>query len=394
MVLNHDKLAVEPHTEANQVKNFDGQIIDADAESTRIIVHHKFPWLVDQFLGHKRAYGSKYEKELYSQIKTWQDEVSRLITKRPLTFMGGNDFTVLRDGTRFENEADEWDRNGTAAQKYNKFLTLDEYLSYDEIMLSSLIGVSGPSYFINDGNRYNSGIPGRPGTFQERGVIVGLVGARFERQDRMDSIFMLPSASKHQDPRLTSLFHSFFGVVRDETTPFDKDMYMARIRITAELFLLEANDRAKKKEQKAYAYIVGLGLGVWEHHGDQPSLYIDTFTAALASLSLPNISTLEFAWIQVPPSCEKRVAAVAKKQGINVIFSKRNPAEKLATDELLVLSYAWDGNSFPGNEYWCGSLCGSGDPAAACMSTIPELHNPLVNPFTDRVAVLEPQKLE
>ncbi len=84
---------------------------------------------------------------------------------------------------------------------------------------------------------------------------------------------------------------------------------------------------------------------------------------------------------------------VADKVGIRVKFTRRNPAEKFGEGEdgqLLVLSYAWDGNAFPGNEYWVGSLSASGDPAAACMSTIGELHNPLVNPdFLKRIKVLE-----
>ena len=392
MDFNHDNLVIKPPTTENLIRNFDPQVINADAKGTRIIVHHEFPKLVDQFLALKRAHGSKYEKSLYSRISTWEDEVSRLITKRPLTFMNGNDFTILRDGTTISDGTNEWDRNGTTAQDKNEYLSLEEYLSYDEIMLSSLIGVSGSSYFINDGNRYNCAVPGNPGTFQERGIIVGLVGARFEREDKMDSLFVFGSESQFQDPRVTTLFEGFFGVARSGMGTFNKDVYMARIRITAEMFLLEANERAKERDQKAHAYVVGLGLGVWQIDENQPSYYIDTFAAALDSLSLPHISTLEFAWIDMPPQCAKHVTAIARKQGINVIVSRRNPAEKLNTDELLVLSYAWDGNAFPGNEYWEGSLCGSGDPAAACMSTIPELHNPLVNGFTDRIKVLEPEK--
>ncbi|KAF2133093.1 hypothetical protein P153DRAFT_282095 [Dothidotthia symphoricarpi CBS 119687] len=389
MSLNHDNLVVKPPTTANLIRNFDPEVIRADAESTRIIVHPRFPQLVEQFLDHKRARGSKYEKALYSRMSDWKEEVSRLVEKRPLTFMNGNDFTVLRNGVMITDGTDEWDRNGTAVQDKNEYLTLEEYLSYDEIMLSSLIGVSGYSYLINDGNRYNKAVPGRPGTFEERAVIVGLVGPRFERPNRMDSIFILPCESKGQDPQLSTLFRSFFGVVRNEVTTFDKEMYMARVRITVEIFLLEANDRAKNAHRKAYGYVVGLGLGVWQHHNDQPTMYIDTFTSVLDSLHLTNISTLEFSWIEVPPTCAKNLADSAQRQGIRAIFSKRNPAEKLDTDELLTLSYAWDGNAFPGNEYWCGYLAMSGDPAAACMSTIPELHNALVNPFTDRVTVLE-----
>jgi len=41
--------------------------------------------------------------------------------------------------------------------------------------------------------------------------------------------------------------------------------------------------------------------------------------------------------------------------------------------------YPWDGNSFPGNEYWRGLLMVSGDPAAASCSAIAELQNPFIN---------------
>ncbi|KAI8937318.1 hypothetical protein NX059_006525 [Plenodomus lindquistii] len=313
---------------------------------------------------------------------------------------GLGNFTILRNGTCIEDAAGEWDRVGTPSQDQNMYLRLDEYLSYDEIMLGSLIGVSSPSHFINDGARNNRSIPGRPGSFQPRGIIIGVVGARFERECRMDSIFVLPhSLETVMHPELVCIFEEFFVPVRRKgMTLFDDLMYRARMRVTADMLLWEANKRAEEEGKTARLYVVGLGLGVWQYNGGQlgpynkgqPGLYIEAFTEALESLAkgaLEHVSTLEFAYIDVPEAVRARVSGAAK-HGIRVVFSKRNPAEKLDTEELLVLSYAWDGNSMPGNEYWAGSLCGSGDPAAACMSTIAELHNPLVNPgFLERIRI-------
>ena len=392
-----DNMVVEPPTTTNRIRNFSREKIEADARGTHILVHPRYPALLTSFLEHKRAHGSSHEKALYATM-TWQQLAARFIHCRPLTFMGSFDATMLRDGTVLDDKAfQEWDRNGTDLQHLNSHLTLEHYLSYDEIMLSSLLGVSGPSFFINTGSRRNCARPAREGSYQPRGVIVGLVGSRFERKHRMDSVHILPPPKPKektpplQDAAISDMIQAFFGATRDRTQDFDVPMYRARSRITADLFLLEANARAAEAGKKAWAYVVGLGLGVWQYYQQQREWYVEVFGEAIAQLDLAHVGTIEFAYIlNLPETVEKAVIRAGAEKGIRVLFSRRDPAEKLEGDELLVLSYAWDGNAFPGNEYWSGSLSGSGDPAAACMSTVAELHNPLVNPaFTERIKVAD-----
>lgn len=150
---------------------------------------------------------------------------------------------------------------------------------------------------------------------------------------------------------------------------FDVDMYKNRIRITVDILLREANARAQEVSKSAYIVIVGLGLGVWKINKDQDLYYVECFNEALQELSddLDSVGTLDFSWIDVPRSTQQQVQATAAKINASAIFTKRSPAAKLTGDasrQLLVVSYAWDANSFPGNEYWQGSLSGSGDPAA------------------------------
>ncbi|KAH8888966.1 hypothetical protein GQ53DRAFT_690696 [Thozetella sp. PMI_491] len=379
---------------------FNAATVQKDAEQTRIVVHYHYIGLVEAFLTHKRQFGSSIEKDLYrSDGWTWKRQVARLVAKRPLVFMTGADLTVLRDGRNIGNAVVEWDRVGTKNEPLNKYLKFSDYLSYDEIMLSSLLGVSSPSYFINDGDRYNEGRPGKPGEFERRGVIIGLVGARFERRDRMDSNYMgSPASNSHQHHELNHIFRNFFRKVRGDWwtskggsltniyPSFDVEMYKARMRTTVDILLIEANSRGQDAGQKAYIHVSGLGLGVWQIHAEQATYYVETFAEALNNLRrfrIKNLGTIDFSWIQVPVTTQEQVKEAAAFHYIDVIFSKRNPAAKLhgeKSQQVLVVTYAWDGNAFPGNEYWMGSLSASGDPAAACMSQISELHNPVLNP--------------
>lgn len=382
-------------TKTNGIVNFDPTVIRNDAKATTIIAHWRFPDLVKEFLKHKVVHGTEAEKSLYLSL-SWRSMVTRLISKRPLVFFNTEDYTVLRNGEHIRNAAGSWDRVGTAQEHLNTHLKLQDYLSYDEMMLSALLGVSGPSYFVNDGNRHNRARPGPSGTFEERGVIIGLVGARFERPDHMESTYTLPPvANPRMHPNLLQIWHKFLGIEpTSPNTTFNKLAYLQRMRISAEMLLWEANRRARDVRKKAYVYIVGLGLGVWQVNESQVELYVEVFAQILEreGYEMKDVGTLEFAWIDVTPEKQTRVRKVAQAHGIDVRFSKRNPAAKLPenkADQLLVLSYAWDSNSFPGNEYWMKMLAASGDPAAACMSTIAELHNPVINPdFLTRIELL------
>lgn len=384
-------------TKTNSIVNpqFDPATVTNDARSTTIIVHSRFPDLVQKFLEHKVKFGTLAEQFLYMSLSRHQ-EISRLVSKRPLVFMNSDDLTVLRNGKNVGSAYKSWDRVGTEEEGLNENLKLEDYLSYDEMMLSALVGVSGSSYFVNDGDRYNRGVPGPSGTFEERGVIIGLVGARFERPDHMESTYILPPvANSRMHPDLRRIWNDFFGISPTARgTTFNDVAYQARIRLSAEILLFEANRRAGIAGKKAYVYIVGLGLGVWQINSNQARLYVDVFAQVIREqgAALTELKTLEFAWIDVPGTERQKMRDSAQEHGIDVLFSRRNPASKLKGDkanQLLVLSYAWDSNSFPGNEYWINSLAASGDPAAACMSTIAELHNPVINPaFLNRLELL------
>lgn len=363
--------------------------IEEQARTTYPLIHKDVVKLIDNFLAYKQKFGSQIEQQLYTNM-TQEQFITRLLMQRPLMFMNPQDDYLLRDGTRGSGG---FETVGTDQEKAP--LLLKDYLSYDEMQIAALVAVSTPTYFINRGDRNNAGRIDTPSTYQETGVYVGLVGARFEKPHVMESQYILITQNNSTKTTLSTLWSGFYQTpfatfeqaTQDTTgrfikinnkTYFDTLLYKKRMALVIEPFLHDANYRAQTANKKAYCHVVGLGLGVWQIHPIQTQLLREVYRDILEQHDFPHIAHLDFSWIQKG----SELSALTRNKHIRIHFSKRNPADKLDDDNLLLVAqYAWDANAYPGNEYWIGALTASGDPAATACSIIAQLQNPIINPY-------------
>ncbi|KAK5647481.1 hypothetical protein RI129_002373 [Pyrocoelia pectoralis] len=388
------------------------QALEKYINSAYPVIHENALPLLTSLLHHKRRFGNAREREFYQNM-TVVELVDRLLSKRAVTFLNAHDNYLLIDGTKGFGK---WEKIGTEAE--TEKLNLENCISYDEIKLSALLSVSSRTHFINNGNRYNEGVTKRI-NIENDGVIIGLIGTRFERPKVMEyaEIVITETQNTHGNgygnpfvPTLRTIFSGFYGepclvyedavsLKKDNPTRFkelddgilfDNNVYSKRLALSMDTLLFEANQRAKNQKTTAFVHVVGLGLGVWKISPHQNSLFLDTFAKRIISLGkhLHAISDIVFAYFGSNLTCGGYKSGDTipipghPRSGIKVILSNREPHTKLAGEDagkLLVVSYAWDGNALPGNEFWLGSLSGSGDPAAACSTQIAELHNPHIN---------------
>lgn len=375
-----------------------------DAQNTMIIMHKDVDALLENFLTLKKELGTTREKAVYDSLSK-TDFIKRLITQRPLMFMTAQDTYLLRNGKKGNGG---FEYIGTSRE--NEPLTLKNYISYDEMELAALIGVSVPTYFINNGNRYNQGVKGNTGTFLDHGIYVGLVGARFEKPNVMEWRHMVITPEqnrvKNSNPLLSvweefykTTFATYAQAKNDSSGRFvkipgkniylDTHVYKKRLKMSIEPFILHANALGLKENKKVYCHAVGLGLGVWQLDQElQTTLMLEVYEQIFKENTLEAISDIDFSWFSKKfnslGSIKNNQQFTDNGNTITIHFSERNPADPLTgknAGKLLVAMYAWDGNSYPGNEYWDGALSASGDPAAACCSTIAELQNPEVNEY-------------
>ncbi|KAG5681139.1 hypothetical protein PVAND_010599 [Polypedilum vanderplanki] len=389
--------------------------------------------------------GNNY-KLLYEGF-TPADLVKRLLFKRPLVFVGPHDHTILR----FNGEKNVFSSN--RAFKVAKTLDnppdgdgycLREYISYDENLLSSLISMSTPTFYVSDGSiSFIGSTEGFKKPHIDQGILCGLVGARNTKYSFMEHRFI----NIRQERQWTGIHLSdqfWIKNVYSEAFPegfipteaninANKKMYEKiyidrinvvylekRLMLSILPYIKEAAARGKEKMKEVFCSVPPIGGGVWR--GNVKAITIHNLIVngilkffdqkfnyeelkMLKAFALPETSLDVYTSFNhsmniqsIKENADKMSVTVTFKEPMNhtiKIFNEiRYVAKPLPVEFehcLSIAGYAWDGNSYPGNEYWSGDF-GSFDPQAIYCSLLGQFQNPEVNinmANADRIKIYE-----
>ncbi|XP_050513121.1 uncharacterized protein LOC126888790 isoform X2 [Diabrotica virgifera virgifera] len=421
IIRNSDSFPIEFPTKTNRCNHLKNIVNENELlrniTSAYPVIHEKVLQMCCDFILFKREHGNDNELEFYKAM-TPVDLINRLLSKRAVVFVGPYDKYMLLDGA---TGLGHWEDIGSCREQLP--LTMENYMTYDELKLSSLLAISSYTYFINEGHRKNRAEHQEDrNKIEEEGIIIGLVGPRLHKTGAVENQEIVYSKRQHSADNgygrsiktsLPKLFADFYEEecldyhemnkkkhsgsngryvnLFGQENIFDNTFYVKRLTISFDTLLGEADARGSAVSKSVYVHMVGIGLGVWKVSGHQDKLFMDTFGRRILTLGdkLHNISDVCLAYM-----AESKCAGYSHGDtipieghpngGIKIHICNRNPHEKLTGEDegkLLVVTFAWDGNSLPGNEYWFGSLASSSDPAAACSTQVAEIHNPHINPY-------------
>ena len=168
-----------------------------------------------------------------------------------------------------------------------------------------------------------------------------------------------------------------------------------RMRLLVEPFLVDASERALAAKRRAFVHAPSPQLldACAPLPDKQAALMLEVYAAVFDAVSLPGIAKVCFVGFGNVPRRSRALVdgdrlTPANGNHIAISFGDRHVGTAVGgglEDEgleplLLVALYPWSPNAYPGNGYWAAQLMEGLDTAVACASTIPELHNPGINP--------------
>lgn len=377
------------------------------------------------------------EGENYSKVydgMSADDLIKRLLFKRPIVFFKGTDDYVLRHlptPKLFKGKGTSWYNVAKTLEETVEGLPfLQEYISYDEMLLSALVGISTPTYFVSDGSLKDPlSSPVKP--YVKEGVLCALIGARLKKESLMENRFVMPKNDSKKKPSDNVHLNDLFWIQKvyaeafpegkiptqsdiDKNPKLYEKIYRnganvvfleKRLMFSVVPFLIEACNRGFEHKKQIVASIPGIGAGVWR--GKLPAAvihevivrgvlkYIDqNFDQSLKKLSglyLPVVDTKVYS-SYVMKKCLNHIRVNQFTNEITLsfegsdhkltIFNKMryvaDPLPRGFEDCFVVASYAFDSNSYPGNNYWVDSFS-SFDPQAMICSLLGQFQNPEVN---------------
>ena len=376
---------------------------DIYIEDTCEIFSKKILKLISDFLHFQITYGNN--KSLFKSFINndgsinYKSYIKRLLTKRPVSFYGYGDAYLLRPEHNSLRGHGLFTDIGTSQEKDP--ITINNYISYDEIEISSFISASIRTPFLNNGHRKNNGK--LTNDHVKEGFYIGQCGPRFEENNKMEYKYIIidprqntfengyGSNNNSINGLYLKIWSSFYETdlktydeVLNDTSGryikipdyigifFDTLIYKKRLKINAEVFFDEAIKKSIQFNKKVFCHIVGLGLGAWSIFSGQDLLFLEAYFELLTEKYniYKNISEIYFAWLNITPNEIQNIKNFNNIQQYNIKFGYRNPADPLPNDQLLIANWAWDPNSYIGNEYYVNLLGTSGDPAAASSSFI------------------------
>lgn len=405
------------------------------------ICHSVVITIINKWIKHLEANQStKYNhlRTLYENMKLFDENLSekfkaskliqRFLTKRPLVFLGTDDVTrdrLFKDDIITTNGIKE---------------TVQNYIMYDECIISALIGVSNETYTLRtnpfEGGYYKDNLNNfKEDNRHKKVILVGQCGARFERKDSMESTYINSSSidsnsgiqrimldemekvlndsdNMYLKQQYKVLFNKIKNPKKLDTVPTNLDnpndnntiqimRYLQRLALIYIPYILNSL-KYYKTDSNLYCRVTGIGGGEWLPNwlGDRTNTLsygllitlINMFIYEKFSLkkNYPNFNIELYIGNDIYKENESNmetihnlIASSEKSNQIKIInqyqvsiFDKTTHSE----NDCIVCQYAWDGNSFPGNEYWYGND-GSADPAFISATALAEIQNPILNPF-------------